>query len=111
MRSGDYFIENEIVRIEATHFFYKDQKCLILTIENVSEQKAQLYLMNMHVKLLTQFVNNFKKRIERLEYKDQGIVSPDTGCFNGNLIETLGNSFLMLNSMLQIQHQFQVLTN
>ena len=59
-----------MIKIEASSFYFKEQKSLILTIQNISEHKAELHLINLHVKLLTQFVNNFKNKIEKLELKE-----------------------------------------
>lgn len=39
-------------------------------MQNISEHKAELHLINLHVKLLTQFMNNFKNKIEKLELKE-----------------------------------------
>ena len=66
----EFFLKYEVIKIEATTFYFKEQKSLILTMQNISEHKAELHLINLHVKLLTQFVNNFKNKIEKLELKE-----------------------------------------
>lgn len=77
-----------------------------MTFQNISAQKAQFHLMHLHTKLLSQFAHNFKGKIERMEVAANNTKSEK---FFDTLLETLGNSNYMLNSMQQIQHQFQVL--
>lgn len=63
-------------------------------------------MLQLHTKLLSTFATNFKQKIERLEMSTPNAKEN----FFETLLETLGNSYYMLNSMQQIQHQFEVLT-
>lgn len=88
---NDFFYHYEIIRIEAQPFFFKDQKTLILTLTNVSNEKAQLQLLSLHAKSLSVFIDERKRQIE---CNQENKVSNED-----QLLMTLGNSILLLNGM------------
>lgn len=106
--NNDEFFQNyEVVRLEAQPYFYKDQKTLILTVQNISSEKAQFSLLHLHTRMLSEFSQKFISKIERMEITAK---NTSTDNFFDTLLETLGNSYHMLNSMQHIQHQFQVMS-
>lgn len=106
--NNDEFFQNyEVVRLEAQPYFYKDQKTLILTVQNISSEKAQFSMLHLHTRMLSEFSQKFISKIERMEITAK---NTSTDNFFDTLLETLGNSYHMLNSMQHIQHQFQVMS-
>lgn len=57
----------------------------------ISNEKAQLRLMNLHTQMLSQFIRNFKSKITQV-YEAKS----DDEC----ALQALGNTFLMLNNMM-----------
>lgn len=106
--NNDEFFQNyEVIRLEAQPYFYKDQKTLILTVQNISSEKAQFSMLHLHTRMLSEFSQKFISKIERMEITAK---NTSTDNFFDTLLETLGNSYHMLNSMQHIQHQFQVMS-
>ena len=64
-------------------------------------------MLHLHTRMLSEFSQKFISKIERMEITAK---NTSTANFFDTLLETLGNSYHMLNSMQHIQHQFQVMS-
>lgn len=77
-----------------------NEKAVFITLNLITEHKAQIHMMSIHNMQLTRFVENFKQRVENnllLEVKD--FHPSDTGSIAEALTQTLGNSNLMLSNL------------
>jgi len=53
------------MKVRASAIIFKRKTAIILDFANISEQKAQIQIMSSHNRELTNFVDKFKKKIEK----------------------------------------------
>jgi len=59
------FFENfEVVTVSASRLMFRNQKSLLLSFASITEHKAQIQMMSIHNKQLTNFVEKFKDQVE-----------------------------------------------
>lgn len=82
----------------------------MLTFNLVSEQKARKQLMYVNTQTLYKQILNFNKRLQVLYSQSKN--ADDTSILGGqnqqeSLIEFLGTTYLAMNKIQQISHEFQ----
>lgn len=68
-------------------------------MQNISSEKAQFLMLHLHTKILSEFAQKFISKIERMDITAK---NSSTDNFFNTLLETLGTSYHILNSMQHI---------
>lgn len=77
----------------------------MLSFNLISEQKAKNKLMCLHAQILSKYVSQFSKKLERLY---QSCNDEDK---KKSITEFLGTAYVTLNQIQQIKHEFQLISN
>ncbi|TNV87760.1 hypothetical protein FGO68_gene5455 [Halteria grandinella] len=101
----------EIATVQAEQVTYQNtSKAVMLTFNLVSEHKARKQLLYVNSQTLYKQILNFNKRLQVLYSQSKN--ADDTNFLGGqnhqeSLIEFLGTTYLAMNKIQQIAHEFQ----
>ena len=107
----DLFDKYEIAVVNAETVTYQSsQKSVMLCFNLVSEHKAKNQLLYVNSQAVQKTLVQFNKRLQQLYYQAER--GPTEDSINGtsqqqSVIEFLGTTYLLLNKIQQIMHEFQ----
>jgi len=94
-----FFTHYEVVSVKGRPLVYMNRKAILLTLNQVTEHKAQIQMMSIHNKQLTKFEEQQKLRAMNDLSNNEEKSAADTGSITESLTKALGHSNLMLNNL------------